>query len=114
MPGILWIASSALLCVHPDGTEQHTTARLASPSRRSDGTWISAYSLDGLVDAREMIGTDSLQAVAMALSMVRALLEQFIAQGGRVLDPDSRADFALEATFGLMGPLTIPKNEDAA
>ena len=103
MPGTLWIASSDLLCVHPDGTEVHVMARVASPTRRRDGTWVSAFSVDGLYEAREMAGVDSLQALAMATSMVRALLDQFVAQGGRVLTPEDRTDFPLDATFGLIG-----------
>ena len=97
------MASSDLLCVREDGTELHTVARLASPRRRADGLWVSAVALDDLYDAQEMVGEDSLQALCMAASMIRALLERFTAQGGRVLSPEDRSDFPIEATFGLMG-----------
>ena len=50
-----------------------------------------------------MAGEDSLQALCMAMSMIRALLERFVAQGGRVLSPEDRSDFPIDATFGLMG-----------
>ena len=112
MPGTLWIASSDLLCVRPDGSELHTVARLASPRRRTDGLWVSAFALDELHDAQEMAGEDSLQALCMATSMIRALLERFVAQGGRVLSPEDRSDFPIEATFGLMGG-AIPSNAAA-
>ena len=88
MPGTLWIASSDLLCVHPDGTQVHVIARLASPTRRRDGMWVSAFAVEGLYEPQEMVGVDSLQALCMAMSMIRALLEQFVAQGGQVLDPE--------------------------
>lgn len=116
MPGTLWIASSDLLCVRPDGTELHVVARLASPRRRSDGVWISAFAVDELHEAQEMAGEDSLQALCMATSMIRALLERFIAQGGQVLSPDDRSDFPIEATFGLMGASsrTVAAAEDSA
>jgi hypothetical protein len=103
MPGTLWIASSDLLCVRPDGSELHTVARLASPRRRADGLWVSAFAIDEIHDAQEMAGEDSLQALCMATSMIRALLERFVAQGGRVLSPEDCSDFPIHATFGLMG-----------
>jgi hypothetical protein len=103
MPGTLWIASSDLLCVRPDGSELHTVARLASPRRRADGLWVSAFAIDDIHEAQEMAGEDSLQALCMATSMIRALLERFVAQGGRVLSPEDRSDFPIHATFGLMG-----------
>jgi uncharacterized protein DUF6968 len=103
MPGTLWIASSDLLCVYPDGTEVHAVARLASPTRRGDGLWVSTFAVDTLHDPQEMVGEDSLQALCMAMSMIRALLERFVEQGGRVLSPEDRTDFPIEATFGLMG-----------
>lgn len=104
MPGTPWIASSDLLCVHADGTEVHVVARLSSPKRRRNGTWVSTFSVEGLYDEREMVGADSLQALAMAMSMTRALLDRFVAQGGRVLTPEDRADFPIDATFGRVGP----------
>jgi len=118
MPGTLWIASSDLLCVHPDGTELHVVARLASPTRRRDGMWVSAFAVDGLHEAQEMAGEDSLQALCMAMSMIRALLERFVAQGGRVVCPDDGTDFPIDATFGLMGAAsrvsTVETTESAA
>jgi hypothetical protein len=105
MPGPLWIASSDLVCVYPDGTQVHVVARLASPTRRRDGTWASTFVVEGLHDAQEMTGEDSLQALCMAMSMVRALLERFEAQGGTVLDAETLSPFPIEATFGLMGTL---------
>jgi hypothetical protein len=110
MPGTLWIASSDLLCVHPDGTEVHAVARLASPTRRGDGLWVSAFAVDHLHDPQEMSGEDSLQALCMAMSMVRALLERFMAQGGLVLSPDDRSEFPIDATFGLMGARTLTRS----
>ena len=53
----------------------------------------------------------------MAASMIRALLERFTAQGGRVLSPEDRSHFPIEATFGLMGgPVLVADdvNEPAA
>jgi hypothetical protein len=103
MPGTLWIASSDLLCVYPDGTEVHVAARLASPTRRADGLWVSSFVVESLHEPQEMVGEDSLQALCMAMSMIRALLERFVDQGGLVLSPDDRSEFPIEATFGLMG-----------
>jgi hypothetical protein len=103
MPGTLWIASADLLCVHADGTEVHTVARLASPTRRADGLWVSAFALDDIHAPQEMAGEDSLQALCMAMSMIRALLERFVAQDGRVLSPEDRSPFPIDATFGLIG-----------
>jgi hypothetical protein len=114
MPGTLWIASSDLLCVYPDGTEVHVVARLASPTRRRDGTWVSAFVVDGFYEKQEMVGVDSLQALCMAMSMIRALLERFLAQGGRVLTPEDGTGFPLDATFGLMGTAAEPTSEESA
>lgn len=108
MRGPLWIASSELLGVQPDGTHVHVVARLGSPCRRSDGTWVSAYVIEGLTEPHDMVGVDSLQALSMAMSMVRALLERFVEQGGRVLDREALTDFPLEATFGLVSAGRAP------
>jgi hypothetical protein len=48
----------------------------------------------------DMAGEDSLQALCMALSTVRVLLEHFVEQGGRIFNRGSRSPFDISATFG--------------
>ena len=68
-----------------------------------------AIDLNGLHDAlAPMHGEDSIQALCLALGLGAALLRDFVAHGGRLIDashnsPQPEADWPLEAYFGWLG-----------
>ena len=51
----------------------------------------------------DMAGEDSLQALCMAVSVLRSLLEDVTAKGGHVLDPSDRSECQLDTIFGRLG-----------
>jgi len=60
--------------------------RVCRPYRATSGEWRCPVAMSGLEERLpDMAGEDSLQALCMALSTVRVLLEHFVEQGGRNL-----------------------------
>jgi hypothetical protein len=98
------IASTELLVLSRTGEEMPVTVALGRPYQAPTGEWRCPLRLMGLPERHpDMAGEDSLQALCMAASLVRALLEDVIDKGGRVLDAASRSDYALDAVFGRVG-----------
>ena len=96
-----WIANSRLLLVAGDRTERALTVRIGRPYEIDDGEWACPVETDGLHGRHPDIhGSDSLQALCLASSVVRRLLDDFIAKGGKVLHPDDRTEVTLSAMFG--------------
>jgi hypothetical protein len=50
-----------------------------------------------------MAGEDALQALCMAASLLRALLEDVVEKGGQLLHAAGRSAYDLDATFGRVG-----------
>lgn len=98
------IASADLTCVAPDGREFDARVSIGTPYVAATGEWRCPVSLSPL-DERipDMAGEDALQALCMALSTARALLEHFVERGGRVSYHDSNSAFDVRATFGRVG-----------
>ncbi len=95
------IAEAKLVCIRPDGSEVETVARLGRPYRAEGGEWACPVSLDGLHDGlRDARGEDSLQALCLAASLLRQLLEHFLDDGGRVVYPGGAEEVPLRAVFG--------------
>ena len=91
------------LFVTVDGRERPVTAAIGTPYKAATGEWRCAVSLAGLHhDLADVAGEDALQALCLAASLMRTLLEDVRAGGGKVLDTD-RCEYSLEATFGRIG-----------
>lgn len=74
------------------------------PYRAATGEWRCPVRLSGPYERLpDMAGVDSLQALSMAASLVRSLLEGAVAQGGRVLDAATRSEYLLDAVFCRVG-----------
>lgn len=55
-----------------------------------------------------MRGSSSLQALSLAISLLRRRVEDFIDKGGKVLDPETEEEYPLAgiwATFGDVGSI---------
>jgi hypothetical protein len=103
------IASTELLVVPASGRELTVVATIGRPYRDATGEWRCRVELAGLQDRLpDMAGADSLQALCMAASLIRSLLEDVGEKGGRVLDPSSRADYPIAAMFGRVGAPPAP------
>lgn len=77
---------------------------LGRPYQAPTGEWLCRVRLKGLHERlTDIAGDDSLQALCMAASLVRSLLESVVEEGGPVLDAVSRSDYPLDAVFGRVG-----------
>jgi hypothetical protein len=109
-----YIASLDLLAVHSDGTRTPVALRAGAPEQLSADEWRCAVRLDGLHDhLLPMHGSDSLQALCLALRLAATLLRDFVAGGGRLLDDEDsadtdEADWPLDAYFGWLGAARAP------
>ena len=95
MPAI--IATSEHLCQTGSGKRFTLSIALRAPVRQEGGPWACAVILDGLTDReRNIYGEDSLQALGLALALVREELQSFAQSGGRFLDPESGEAWAID------------------
>jgi hypothetical protein len=98
------VASAEIVCVAADGREFNATIAVARPYRAPTGEWRCPVVTSGLQERLpDMAGEDSLQALCMALSTVRILLEHLVEQGGQLLYRGARSQFEIAATFGRVG-----------
>jgi hypothetical protein len=95
------IAVAEMSCVAADGVEFDARIALSRPYRTVTGEWRCPVAMAGLEELLpDMAGEDSLQALCMALSTVRELLEHFTEQGGQLLYRGTRSPFNVAAIFG--------------
>jgi hypothetical protein len=95
------LASAELSYIAADGTQFDLRIAVGRPYRAAGGEWRCPVAIEGLErPLPDMAGEDSLQAMCMALSIVRGLLEHFVEQGGRLFHRDGRTPFDVDATFG--------------
>lgn len=95
-----WIASSRFVLVDADRTERALVVRIGRPYEVGDGEWACPVDTDGLQGRHpDVRGTDSFQSLCLASSLVRLVLRDFVAKGGKVLHED-RTEVTLAAVFG--------------
>lgn len=98
------IAVAHLLVVLESDIERSALAAVGRPYQAATGEWRCAVELSGLHERlADMAGQDSLQALCMAASMLRNLLEAVREKGGDVLHPSDRSECQLDAIFGRLG-----------
>lgn len=98
------VAELEIVLVHPDGTRAPGAIRIGLPVAVSDSDAHCKVELPGLyADLRPIIGSDTLQALLLAVRFVAQVLAQFIDDGGRVLTPDGGV-VPLNAYFGALLP----------
>ena len=110
-----FIASLDLLALHANGARTPVTFRIGPPEQVPGGGWQCPVRLDGLHDGLiAMHGEDSMQALCLSLGLAAALLRNFVARGGRLLDVgesddrEDEVDWPLEAYFGWLGDPRAP------
>src|SRR4051812_37580950 len=109
MPGE--ISRSELVAIDATGEERPLRVVLHAPVREPDGHWSCVIEPDPLIGAPPdgIVGQDSTQALALALSFVRGRLQDFREGGGRItFDDGARTDVPLDAQFGRTAPRALP------
>ena len=110
-----WIANQRVTVVDPNGHQRSVVIRIGKPYRLPKRGW--ACPIDSGISGRhaDARGSDSFQVVCLAISLVLALVEDFLERGGRLLDPKDRSEWPpgeIAAIFGWgpikVGPLAKP------
>lgn len=108
-PSPIWIAELRVVLVHPDG--HRVPRRIAAGQPYTvDGAGPAAgdeshcpVEIHGLhASVHPLIGGSTLQALLLGVQFLGTMLHDFIARGGRVIDPDDDSDVPLAALFGPM------------
>lgn len=101
------VASEEFVFLSRDGASRRVKVRIGMPYEVSSDEWACPVEIVGFEprhpDAR---GSTSLQALCLAVTLVRSRVEDFISKGGKVLDIDGRCEWdakSLAAVFGAMG-----------
>lgn len=90
------------VCVRPDGERVAVTVAIGHPYPTSGGDWacpVEITRLHGRI--LDIHGIDSLQALCLATRLAGTLLRDFVADGGRILDPGTGNDVPLDGYFEL-------------
>jgi hypothetical protein len=89
------------IAVHPDGSESPLFIRIGRPYLVSVDEWACGLGMAGIYDdLADAHGSDALQALGLAMALLRRLLDGFVERGGRILFKTEREDVPLRATFG--------------
>jgi hypothetical protein len=98
------IAEEKLIAVHRSGQRVEVTARVGRPYPVGRDEWACPVSLAGLRERlHDVHGASSLQALCLAVSLVRQLLTYFVQDGGQLRHHDSDHAFEIAATFSRIG-----------
>jgi hypothetical protein len=104
-----------LTCVRPNGEHVPVTVAVGHPYPTIEGDWACPVEIAGLhgrlTDAH---GTDSLQALCLAIKLVGSLLASFVAEGGRILESKTGKDVELDSYFNAGRPTRIGKTRLAS
>jgi hypothetical protein len=96
------VATVSFIWVDAKGEEKPVTGTIGRPYARGD-EWACAYVLEGAFDqGPDIAGSDSMQALSLALYGVYHDLLRLLSDGGRLLNPKTRETFdlvTLKATF---------------
>jgi hypothetical protein len=98
-----WIATQRFIAIDRSGRKRTVAIRIGKPYRTTKQDWgcpVDSGILGRVADAR---GVDSFQALCLAISLVRALVEDFLDKGGRLLDPGDRSEWPRDAIPAIFG-----------
>ena len=87
-----FIASERVLWLQKDGAETTIEARIGEPYQLDAQSWACPACLDG-VDGRypDIVGANSLQALALALGLVKSRLGHLLEAGEQLVYPEDRS-----------------------
>ena len=93
------------LCVRPGGEWVKVTVAVGHPYPTAAGDWACPLEIAGLHGRlKDIVGIDSLQALTLAIRAARELLTSFVADGGRILDPQTEVEASLDTHFSTDRP----------
>ena len=94
------IANTQLRLRVSSGTIRPLRIEVEQPQRAPTGEWRCEVRIVGLYDKLAPIaGEDSFQSLALAVGLLRRLLEAQLQKGGHLLQADEDEEFPLEAYF---------------
>src|SRR5262245_53214188 len=101
------VGQEEFIFLFPDGTKTRVGMRVGKPYSVGERDWACPCELTGL-DGRhpDIRGGSSMQALTLAISLLRRRVEDFIEKGGKVLDAESEEEYpfaGIWATFGAVG-----------
>jgi hypothetical protein len=98
------VAASDFIFQTAGGRKRHVRVRVGTPYKESSLSWRCPAEIRGFERRYpEISGVDSMQALCLAIAIVRARIEDFVDKGGKVLDAGDGSECsrrALRATFG--------------
>jgi hypothetical protein len=98
------IVSTELVAVRPTGERILVRIAILRPQQAEHGDWTCQVTGEPLFRGPSdgVVGSDSFQALALAYSLTRQMLDYFIEDGGRLLVPHQQhdEDYPLLAAFG--------------
>lgn len=91
------IAAKDLIGRRPDGATVAIKIRVGRPYRLERYQWAVSLSLEGIRrELPDVRGVDSFEALSRAFALLYGLLEEFVGQGGALLEADGETPFDLE------------------
>ena len=94
------IAERELVGDSPKKGRFRVVLRIGRPYRSSDVDWACPVSLEGLrFRLADVHGVDSFQALMLALSLMRSLLEGFVEEGGKLSWPENGEQVSVDSLF---------------
>ena len=96
------IATLELVRVNPDNLRDPIHASIGRPQPDGKGAWGCSIFVNG-IDAQErtIYGDDSMQALCLALGMIRFYLKEELRLGNRLVYSSGDDDFDVDVTFGV-------------
>ncbi len=93
-----FIASERVLWLRADGSETIIEAKIGEPYQVDERTWACPACLDG-VDGRypEIVGASSMQALTLALDLLRTILGHMLESNAQLVYPEDRSPWDMSA-----------------
>lgn len=120
-PPPTWIAELRVVIVHPDGRRVPGHIAVGQPYTLGGADPAASFEshcpveIDGIHSrVHPIIGGGTLQALLLGVQFLGTMLHDFIARGGRVLDPEDDSDVPLAALFGpMLREINQPANDSS-
>ena len=95
------VASVTLSAVLPSGEGRVISIQIGKPYQKGDH-WRCPVAIPGMNDSLpDIAGEDAFQSLCLAMRLVRNLLQDFRARGGKLTYPETGEDWPLEAYFSV-------------
>ena len=102
-----WIAELRVIIVHPDGRRVPGHIAVGRPYALGGADPAASYESHCPVEITDvhscrhpLIGGGTLHALLRGVEFLGVMLHEFVARGGRILDPEDGSEVALSVLFG--------------